>query len=284
MPLSEAEKTFILHGVDENFRQDGRDREAYRPMELETGTVQHAFGSAHLRLANTDVLVAVKLEIDAPFPETPHEGKLEFFVDCSANATPDFEGRGGEDLAVELANTLASAYQSRQAFDLRKMCILKGKKCWKLYVDILILECGGNLFDATSLAIKAALHNTQIPKIKAVNIDGDNIEIEVSDSVSDCEKINIENAPVLVTLCKIGQHCIVDPSLSEEQCTVGSMVVAATKNCVSTISLLGSGSLHQDTLFQFLDFGCKIANRLNEALMETLANISVTNENVGFLK
>lgn len=50
-------------------------------MELETGIVSHAFGSARLRLANTDVLVAVKLEIDAPFPERPHEGKIEFFVD-----------------------------------------------------------------------------------------------------------------------------------------------------------------------------------------------------------
>jgi hypothetical protein len=50
-------------------------------MELETNIVAHAFGSARLRLANTDVLVAVKLEVDAPFPEKPREGKLEFFVD-----------------------------------------------------------------------------------------------------------------------------------------------------------------------------------------------------------
>lgn len=50
-------------------------------MELETDIVQHAFGSARLRLANTDVLVAVKIEVDTPFPESPLEGKLEFFVD-----------------------------------------------------------------------------------------------------------------------------------------------------------------------------------------------------------
>lgn len=96
MSLCEAEKTFVLHGVEvkyqnydifpstqfqENFRIDGREREDYRPIELETNIVSHAFGSARLRLANTDVLVAVKIETDVPYPDRPQEGKLEFFVD-----------------------------------------------------------------------------------------------------------------------------------------------------------------------------------------------------------
>jgi exosome complex component RRP42 len=50
-------------------------------MELELSLVEHANGSARLRIANTDVLVAVKCEIDSPMPERPHEGKLDFFVD-----------------------------------------------------------------------------------------------------------------------------------------------------------------------------------------------------------
>lgn len=56
----------------------------------------------------------------------------------SANATPDFEGRGGEDLATEISNTLTTAYSSNGVFDYAKLCILKGRKCWKLYVDILV--------------------------------------------------------------------------------------------------------------------------------------------------
>lgn len=50
-------------------------------MELETDVVTNTNGSARLRLANTDILVGVKTEIDVPFPETPNQGKLEFFVD-----------------------------------------------------------------------------------------------------------------------------------------------------------------------------------------------------------
>ncbi|CAG2068735.1 unnamed protein product [Timema podura] len=110
----------------------------YRPMELETDVVSHASGSARLRLANTDILVGVKTEIDVPFPERPNKGKLEFFVDCSANATPSFEGRGGEELGTEISSDLSRAYQSSLAFDLTSLCILPAQQCWKLYIDILV--------------------------------------------------------------------------------------------------------------------------------------------------
>lgn len=50
-------------------------------MELETDIVTHASGSARLRLANTDILVGVKAEIDTPYSESPEAGKIEFFVD-----------------------------------------------------------------------------------------------------------------------------------------------------------------------------------------------------------
>lgn len=136
--LSEAEKVFILHGVQENLRNDGRTRRDYRPMELETGLVSNANGSARVRLANSDILASIKCEIDQPHANRPDEGKLEFFIDCSANATPEFEGRGGEELALEITNTLVTTYSSPNAFDLKSLCILSKQQCWKLYVDILV--------------------------------------------------------------------------------------------------------------------------------------------------
>ena len=81
--LSESEKTYILHSVEANFRCDGRKRNELRPVVLETGVVSHASGSAHLRLANTDILVGVKAELEAPLPGALNQGRLEFFVDCS---------------------------------------------------------------------------------------------------------------------------------------------------------------------------------------------------------
>ena len=61
--ISEAEKVFVLHGVQDDARVDGRARKELRPLKFETELVTHANGSAHLRLANTDVLVGVKAEL-----------------------------------------------------------------------------------------------------------------------------------------------------------------------------------------------------------------------------
>ena len=54
-------------------------------MVLETGVVSHASGSCHLRLANTDILVGVKAELETPLPGAPDRGRLEFFIDCSGD-------------------------------------------------------------------------------------------------------------------------------------------------------------------------------------------------------
>ena len=110
--LSEAEKTFICHGVEDNLRADGQGRGDMRPLVLETGVVSHASGSCHLRLANTDILVGVKTELETPDPAAKDRGRVEFFVNCSANATPSFEGRGGESLATSISGVLSRAYRS----------------------------------------------------------------------------------------------------------------------------------------------------------------------------
>ena len=60
--LSEAERTYILHGIQDNLRVDGRGCEDYRYMEVETEVVSNTNGSARLRLANTDILVGIKVE------------------------------------------------------------------------------------------------------------------------------------------------------------------------------------------------------------------------------
>ncbi|XP_058809162.1 exosome complex exonuclease RRP42 [Phymastichus coffea] len=288
IPLSLAEKTFILHGVDANFRNDGRCRIDYRSMELETKLMDQVHGSSRIRIGNTDVLVGVKVEIDTPYPDNPYEGKIEFFVDCSANATPIFEGKGGEDLANEISNVLALAYQSPEALDLSQLSILPHKKCWKLFVDILILECGGNLFDAVALAVKAALFSTEIPKVKAATLDGGEADIALSDDIYESIKLNTTNCPLLVTLCKIGDNCVVDPSSEEEMCSSASTVISVMPNGkISSIIKIGYGSLQPSTLSKTLEMGTNIGIRLNESLISALKseeNLGPNRPIIGFLR
>ena len=60
------------------------------------------------------------------------------YANSSANATPDFEGRGGDALATEITNLLYRAYSSSTVLDLSSLCLLQGKHCWVLYVDVLV--------------------------------------------------------------------------------------------------------------------------------------------------
>nr|XP_016853348.1 PREDICTED: exosome complex component RRP42 [Anolis carolinensis] len=136
--LCQAEKVYIIHGVQEDLRVDGRGCEDYRCIEVETDVVSNTSGSARVKLGHTDILVGVKAEMGVPKLDRPNEGFLEFFVDCSANATPEFEGRGGEELGTEIANTLYRIFDNESSVDLKLLCISPREHCWVLYVDVLV--------------------------------------------------------------------------------------------------------------------------------------------------
>uniref|UniRef100_A0A8C2H4X7 Exosome component 7 n=1 Tax=Cyprinus carpio TaxID=7962 RepID=A0A8C2H4X7_CYPCA len=252
--VSEAEKVYIMHGVRDDLRLDGRGCEDYRHMEIETDVVSNTDGSAKISLGHTDVLVGVKAEIGKPKAMVPDEGYLEFFVDCSANATPEFEGRGGEELGVELSNTLYKVFNNRQSVDLRSLCICPGENCWVLYVDVLLLQCDGNLFDAISIAIKAALFNTRIPKVHISEDEEGVKEIELSDDPYDCMRLNVENVPCIVTLCKIGHRHVVDATLQEKACSVASLLISVThRGTVTCVRKMGGGSLDPESIFEMTE-------------------------------
>lgn len=269
--MSEAEKNFILHGIQDNFRTDGRGYEDYRCLDIETDVVSNSSGSARLRLANTDILVGVKAEVGEPLPERPNEGRLEFFVDCSANATPEFEGRGGEELATEISNCLTQAYDHQSCLDLRALSIINRDQCWILYVDILLLECGGNLFDAVSIAVKAALFNSKIPVVNVSSGEKGETELEISDDPYDFKRLDVSNVPCLVTMSKVGHHHIVDATREEEACTLARLLMGVTSTgAVTTLRKEGSGSLDPDSIFDMLETGKKVGKTLNQVLMDKL--------------
>ncbi|XP_076751457.1 exosome complex component Rrp42 isoform X2 [Xylocopa sonorina] len=257
-------------------------------MEIETKLMPQTHGSSRLRIGNTDILVGIKVELDVPNADKPYEGKLEFFVDCSATATPAFEGKGGDDLATEISNTLTVAYQTRNCLDLRSLCILPHKKCWKIFADVLILQCGGNLFDAVGIAVKAALSSTEIPKITAATLDGEEPDIQLSDDAYDCIQLDTRNYPVIVTLCKIGDNFIVDPTSEEEVCSASSIVMSILPNGkVSSLIKLGYGSIQPTTFNKMLQVGQNIGLLLNEGLIKALKEENKLGRNrkiIGFLK
>lgn len=90
------------------------------------------------------------------------------------SASPEFEGRGSEVLNLELARTIERYLNSNSTLDLRyilsfllllnlyrALCLVPARHCWVIYVDALVLDSTGNLFDVLSIATRAALLNTE---------------------------------------------------------------------------------------------------------------------------
>ena len=104
LKISQSEKDYILQGIEQNIRTDGRTRLEFRPVILETGILSQSNGSARLsfRDSSTDILVSIKAEISEPNPLHPNSGKIEIQVSGSPSVSSKFEGRMAEEINTEL--------------------------------------------------------------------------------------------------------------------------------------------------------------------------------------
>ncbi len=77
-------------------------------------------------------------------------------------------------MAVELGRVVERGLRESRAIDTEALCIVAGVKVWSVRVDIHVLDHGGNLTDAASLATVAALLHFRRPDVTVV---GDQVTI-----------------------------------------------------------------------------------------------------------
>ncbi|GAB4822267.1 hypothetical protein N2152v2_009313 [Parachlorella kessleri] len=280
MALGAAEVEYITQGVEADMRNDGRKKEDFRAIELQLGVIAQASGSARLRLGNTDVIVGVKVEIGSPDPDMLDCGRLAFSVECSPVASSAFQGRGGEELGAELTRSLERALYPGPTgrgggVDLSQLSIVAGKTCWVLYVDALVLNIDGNVLDALSLAAKAALADTRIPKVEVTPGEDptDEPDYEVDDDPAACSRLNVQSVPVIVTVSQIGRSCAVDPTAAEELCSsaalqarVCSRVAVDSSGRVCGLTKRRQQALDPAILLDMVDIAQRLGPRLHKAL------------------
>ena len=123
-----------------NKRLDGRGLTDYRPIQIETGIIEKAEGSARVRLGKTEVMVGIKIDIGEPYSDRPNEGVLTTSAEFVPLASPEFEaGPPGED-SVELARVVDRGIRESKAIDLEKLCVIPGKKVFIVFIDIYVLN------------------------------------------------------------------------------------------------------------------------------------------------
>ncbi|EME32083.1 Exosome complex component RRP42 [Galdieria sulphuraria] len=227
--VSKAEKAYLLDTIETGTRLDGRQLFEYRPISLQVGVLPSASGSSRLRLGETEVLVGVKVEVGDVVESSNDNVQLLFTVECSGSASADFLGREAESWSSELQNALESAYRAANVFDDERLSLVPGKFCWLFKVDILVLDTGGNMMDAISMATRTALSTTLVPRVHIVQSEG-SFELEIDDNPDACDTLKVEKAPTFLTFSLIGNHFVLDPSIQEETCARGKLSVAVDAN------------------------------------------------------
>jgi exosome complex component RRP42 len=217
-----VKKKRIAELIANGKRADGRGLTDYREIQLESGVIERAEGSARIRLGKTEVVVGVKIGTGTPFSDTPDKGVLTVNAELAPLASPSFEpGPPGED-AVELARVVDRGIRESKAIDLEKLCVESGKLVFVVFVDVYVLNYDGNLIDASTMAALAALINTKMFKY----------------TVEECEIVKkpgytplpIVNYPISVTFAKIGNKLILDTGLDEEQVMDARLTMTMNKD------------------------------------------------------
>ena len=199
----------IAQLIAKNKRLDGRDLMDYREMKIEQGIFERAEGSARVLLGKTEVVVGVKVEVGAPYPDTPNKGVLTVNAELVPIASPSFEPGPPNEDSIELARVVDRGIRESKAIDVAKLCIKPGKKVLIIFVDVYVLNYDGNLIDAAALAAAAALINT---KMSNYELEDDEVKIKPG-----YNQLPVSKHPITITCAKIGGKIIVDPGLEEEQ-------------------------------------------------------------------
>lgn len=219
--MSDILEEHVKRAITAGIRFDRRKLTEFRKITIERGISKNAEGSARVKIGNTEVLAGIKLSVEKPYPDTPNEGTLMVGAELLPMSSPEFESGPPDNLSIELARVVDRGIRESKAIDNQKLCITPGEKAWTVMIDICTINNDGNLLDAAALAGMAALLDTKFPKYE----DG------VIDYKTHTDKpLPITKIPVSITVHKIGNSYMVDPSLDEEKAVDNQLTIASTKD------------------------------------------------------
>ena len=259
--VSRVKQKRIAQLLAKGKRIDGRGLTDYREIQIETGLIERAEGSARVRLGKTEVLVGTKIEIGEPFSDVPNEGVLTVNAELVPLASPTFEPGPPDENAIELARVVDRGIRESKAIALEDLCLIPGKKVFIVFIDIYVLNHDGNLIDASALASLAALMNTKI-----FNYEIENGEVKIK---SGYKQLPVRNYPIAVTFAKINDQLIVDPWLEEENVMNARLTITIEKDGkICAMQKGGSGCFTTKQILEAVKIASEKAKELRKLLVK----------------
>lgn len=235
-------KNHLKASLEKDVRVDGRNLQDHRDVTIEQGVISTAEGSARVTAGNAEVLAGVKIEARQPYPDTPNQGSIQVNVELLSLSSPEFEsGRPGIE-SIEPSRVIDRGLRESGSIDLENLCIKRGEKVYGVVIDIVPINYDGNIYGLGGLAALAALKDLTFP---ALNDDG---SID-HDTPSQDKTLELSHEPLPVTVYKVGDLLLVDPTSEEEAVTDARLTVTVLED--GTICSLQKGGEQPITTSDF---------------------------------
>ncbi|CAL9060520.1 uncharacterized protein LOC135678163 [Musa acuminata AAA Group] len=268
----------------DSVRPDARPLHRARDTSIALGPVASADGSALVKIGDTTMLAAIKLEVMTPSADAPDEGSLaiEFHMPpiCSPIVRP---GRPAE-VAPVVSKQLSDVILSSGMINLKELSLITGKAAWMAYLDIYCLNSDGSLFDASLLSAIAAFSHLQIPLVslsddgRVVAVSGDLLEDESTPELVNKErKLLLHSIPFSLTCILHKKYILADPTAEEESIMETSITVVldSSERLVSIYKPGGPVLAHTSTVKDCIVLTKHRMKELQNILEESLSAMEV---------
>jgi len=241
----------IKEYLSEGKRFDGRDVDKFRDVVIETGISKNAEGSVRVKLGKTEVLVGIKMDVSTPYADSPDSGNLMVTAELLPLSSPRFEAGPPKFEAIELGRIIDRGIRESKFIDVKGLCIKEGEKVWTVFIDIYSINDDGNLLDAAGIGAIAALSNARIPKYDEEN------EKVLYGELSDKKIPLSKNVPISITIHKVGEHFIVDPTREEEDISETRVTIGSSNGIISSMQKGDAIALSIKEMGEILDLAEK---------------------------
>ena len=258
MILDQLRRDKILDLLKQGRRVDGRSLDEQRSLIIETGVIPKANGSARVKLGNTEVITGVKIQPDKPFPDLGDKGILICTAEILPLADPHVEPGPPNEEVIELARVVDRGIRETEMIDLHKLVLIEDKSVIGMFIDSSVIDSGGNLFDACSYASVAGILSCTVPKYEIK----DEAPVLVEGITS---KPPIKTLPVSVTMARIGDYVVVDPTKDEESCMDARITITTNSDGnICAVQKGGSDGFTAEQLIQCSEIALTVGRKIRK--------------------
>ncbi|MBU0586105.1 exosome complex protein Rrp42 [Candidatus Micrarchaeota archaeon] len=258
--MHDVKRSVVLELLRRGKRMDERALDEYRPISVQRDVIDTAEGSALAKIGTTQILIGVKIDLATPYGDRPEEGIFSTNCELLPLANPSFEAGPPREGSIELARVVDRGIRSAEVDvddGFTKGFFLEEGKVLALYLDIYVLDHGGNMTDAASLAAMAALSSTKIPKYE----DGKLIRNETA------SMLDIKRFPLATSLAKIEEFLLADPTMEEKVACDANITISTTKDGNVAAMQKGKGEFTKQDVLDAVDVAFKKGDELRKYIL-----------------